>query len=105
MLNHLLLVVFQTSALCKTKITTEALQHMILYLDLSWSPYSSDAAPFLPELIDCSFGSLNRNGGGGTMAISYWISPHGQWLLKLTMTMTPRNLPMVNSPNGPILTI
>ena len=47
---------------------------MILYLDLSWSPYSSDAAPFLPELIDCSFGSLNRNGGGD----------HGYFLLDFT---------------------
>ena len=45
-------------------VTTEALQ-LIIYLDLSWSSDSSDAVLFLPELIECSFGSLDPNMGGG----------------------------------------
>ena len=40
-----------------------------------------------------------RGGGGGkalTMTMTSWNLPHGQWSKKLTMTMTPSILPMVN---------
>ena len=38
-------------------------------------------------------------GGVKAMTMTPWNLPHGQWSKKLTMTMTPSILPMVNGQN------